>query len=547
MNNSSAPTSERQGRYTYLYVFSLVLLLSVLALQPHMMSEFQLTLIPAVNNAQGIALFFAIISVAGMGAAVLVLTSRLRKLEVARDAQGHAALHDALTGAANRRHFEIFLDKLINDASPSHALLMIDLDRFKPINDLYGHAAGDALLKEITVGFKRLVQPADLVARLGGDEFAILLTNRSNASIEKSAIDVLQFVASYRLNWENERLSVGTSIGLVNINRKGLSTKDLLAASDEALYAAKEAGRGAIYCAERSNAENPTTTFRRINEPAAQTVSSARSHEPVDGRRQELQGLLMASQSSADNTDRRRVHGARRRHEVKHWVRIEPTTVGDAVSPGMSMRELLSDAASKGDGGADFARWVMAMALDSASRLTPAALGRINFVLPLPARALVTVPGLADELMRSNALAHLPIRHLTFILHGVTSVYDSTILKQVCQRLANSDIKLGFEIRADNIEVLAPLRHIAFNELHLGREVIKKLRPGSTDNATLDALLAVVERTETTLVAPNIDTPDEMKLLINKGIKRFAGPVVGTPEPLHNILQRLATEEAHLH
>lgn len=547
MNNATTQNINQKGRFTYLYLSILILLLCALALQQQLITEFHFTLIPAISNAQSIALFFAIASATALGVTVLILTSRLKTLEVARDRQSHAALHDALTGAANRRHFEIHLDKLLTDASPSHALLMIDLDRFKPINDLYGHAAGDALLKEITIGFKGLVQHNDLVARLGGDEFAILLANRSNTDIEKTALEVLQFVAGYRLNWENERLSVGTSIGLVNINLKGLTSKELLAASDEALYAAKEAGRGAIYCAERTTNPHQGTSFRRINKPASEPVSSARSHEPVDGRRQQLQGLVMANRAATEDADRRREHGARRRHEVKHWVRIETTTAGDAVSPGMSMRELISDATARADGGADFARWVMAMALDDASRLTPAALGRINFVLALPARALVTVPGLADELMRSNALSHQPIRHLTFILHDIASVYDSVILKNVCTRLSSSDIKLGFEIRADNLEVLAPLRHIAFDELHLGREVIKKLRPGCTDNGTLDALMAMVESTKTTLVAPHVDTHDEMKLLISQGIERFAGPVVGTPEPLRFILQRLSADQAQLH
>jgi len=520
----------------------LLLLLSLGAVIPRLGVHFRIADLPGAGTGEAplIALVAAIVIVACLGVSVIYLLSRCRALELARGVDNHAALHDPLTGTANRRHFEQCLEQMIAEEKPAHALMMIDLDRFKPVNDLYGHAAGDALLQEIAVGLGRIVGPNDLVARLGGDEFAFLLSHTTSDAAEKTALSVLEFVTKYRLNWQGQRISVGTSIGLVDIDRNGLTPAALLAAADEALYAAKEAGRGAVFTAELNSDPTDKPKVRRIDAGTPEPVSSASSHEPEDGRRQELYGAVMATMSSDEATDKQCRQGSRRRHEIAHWVAVEPLTIGDAASPGMLMRELIEDAATRSDGGADFARWVLIMALDIASRLTPTALGRIGFVLPLPARAVVAVPELADELMRINSLAHKPIRHLCFVLHNITSVYDSPAIEQFHHRLNTNGVRLGFEIRSGTLDVLAPLRHVAYDELHLGRELIKNLRPGTSGNAAVEALLTVAEQSGTTLVASSVDTADEVRHLAMMGVNRFGGPVVGKPEPLHNVLQHLS-------
>ncbi|MFK8081612.1 MAG: diguanylate cyclase [Granulosicoccus sp.] len=497
-----------------------------------------------INNVRDFTLLTAVIMVAGLGFTSLYLLARLRTLETAHNIDSHAALHDALTGAANRRQFELRLDQLLEDDPPAHTLLMIDLDRFKPINDLYGHAAGDALLRDITQGMKRLVHRDDLVARLGGDEFAMLLTGKVGKSAEQTALDVLQFVSRYRLAWEGQRLGVGASIGQVSIDRQGLTQALLLTASDEALYAAKEAGRGAIFAAELALADDQPTHFRRVDAQNATALPSANSHVPEDGTRQELRARLMTNLLTPEHTDRRRVHGARRRYETRHWVSLEPATVGDRLTPGMSMRELIGDASARGDGGADFVRWMMAMALDAASRMNPVSLGHVDFVLPVPARAFLVVPDLADELMRCNALSHLPIRHITFILHGLAPACDSAEMQNMYAQLTARDFRLGYEIRADNLEVLAPLRHIPFDEIHLGRELLKKLPSVADKSPTVDALLAVTEKNGTSLVTTCVDTQAEATLLSDLGIKRFSGSATGPCAPVHELMSSLINPAA---
>ena len=484
-------------------------------------------------------LIVALFAIAALGLAVIYLRLQCRALEVARSVDNHAALHDPMTGSANRRHFELRLKQLASDAEPAHSLMMIDLDRFKPVNDLYGHAAGDALLKDIATGLGRVVGPNDLVARLGGDEFALLLQSTSVPNAERTALAVLEFVKRYRLNWQGQRVSVGTSIGVIHIDQAGLTPATLLAAADEALYAAKEAGRGAVYSASFTSSETDALSFQRIDEGTPEPESSTKSHLPVDGRRQELYGIAMATLQPKIPEYQKNRMGSRRRHLVSQWVMVEPLTIGDQTSPGMKMRELLEDAAAHGDGGADLARWILLMTLESASRLSPTALGRIGFVIPIPARAVVSAPDFAADLMRINALAHNPIRHLTFVLHNLASMYDSPAIHKFHHGLQSRGARLGFEIRASTLDVLAPLKHAQYDELHLGRELSKNFKAGTSAYAAVETLVTFANQNSTTVVASNVDKEDELRHLAMLGVNRFSGPVINNPRPLHDVLQNL--------
>lgn len=485
----------------------------------------------------------AIFVVALFGFTAIFLQKRCRSLQASRSLENHAALHDPLTGAANRRHFEEFLEQLLKDQTAEHALMMIDLDRFKPVNDLHGHAAGDALLKEIAVGIQRLVGSRDLVARLGGDEFVVVLRDTTSTAAKRTALAVLDFVTEFRLTWQGQRISVGTSVGLVVIDRLDLTVSNLLTAADEALYAAKETGRGATFFA-RLNADLALApALQRIDEATREPVLSARSHEPRDGRRPELHGTVMAWTPTEDLLELQRRKGSRIRQEIAHWIKVEPLTLGNNSCPGSSVRDLLDDAAKHDDGGADFARWLLKMTLDTASMLSSTILGRICFVLPLPAQAIVTVPGLGDELMRINALSRCPIRHLTFVLHNASSLSAESAIEHFQCRLNSSDVLLGFEVRANSLDVLAPLQHVSYDELHLGRELLNNVRPGTTGYAAIEALCAIANKIGLTVVAAEADSPDDRCHLEKMGISRIAGASVAESKPLQDVLQDLTSGE----
>ncbi|WP_295641792.1 diguanylate cyclase [uncultured Methylibium sp.] len=172
-----------------------------------------------------------------------------------------SARHDALTGLANRSVLEARAARLIAAAPMSMpaALVCIDLDRFKPINDSAGHAAGDAMLRAVGEAMASQVRASDLVVRLGGDEFALLLERCSPATALRIAEDVRAAIAGIVLVWEGRPLSVGASLGVAGLDAKMPDLAAWIEAADAACYAAKAAGRDAVRTAPGPNWASTTT------------------------------------------------------------------------------------------------------------------------------------------------------------------------------------------------------------------------------------------------------------------------------------------------
>ncbi len=161
----------------------------------------------------------------------------------------HHASHDDLTGLANRREFQqrlhALVDALQTDPGP-HALVYVDLDQFKVVNDTCGHLAGDELLRQLGLRLKRLVGPRDVIARLGGDEFGLLLHDHSVDAATRVAESLCEEVAAYRFVWDKRSFEVTASVGLCAIDGNTVSAEDALSAADAACYVAKDAGRNRV-------------------------------------------------------------------------------------------------------------------------------------------------------------------------------------------------------------------------------------------------------------------------------------------------------------
>lgn len=159
-----------------------------------------------------------------------------------------SATHDALTGLANRKLFEQRSASVVASGAlglPA-TMVFIDLDRFKPINDTAGHAAGDAMLRAVAAALLGTVRNSDLVARLGGDEFAVLLEHCGVEVAARIAENARMAIDSIALPWEGGTFGVGASLGLACLNADTVGAAEWQAAADAACYAAKAAGRGVV-------------------------------------------------------------------------------------------------------------------------------------------------------------------------------------------------------------------------------------------------------------------------------------------------------------
>lgn len=162
------------------------------------------------------------------------------------------AMRDALTGLFNRRQFNEVLEQTIHSidhASDGLALLMIDLDEFKPVNDVHGHDAGDEVLREIAHRLASQARSNDTVARLGGDEFAILCPNLTTKEKATQLCQRLSSSIQQPITLENaSTVSVNASIGIAFYPDHANEIDDLLQAADKAMYQAKAMGRGRCVC-----------------------------------------------------------------------------------------------------------------------------------------------------------------------------------------------------------------------------------------------------------------------------------------------------------
>jgi diguanylate cyclase (GGDEF)-like protein/PAS domain S-box-containing protein len=188
---------------------------------------------------------------------VLVLHDVRREREYASQLS-YQASHDALTGLINRREFEHRLSVALasaRDLKRTHAMLYLDLDQFKIVNDTCGHAAGDELMRQVSMLLQGRLREGDTLARIGGDEFGVILENCSPEHAERIADQLRQTVTDFHFVWHDRSFAIGVSIGLVLVAEGTLTLADVLSAGDAACYMAKERGRNRVQLYHRKDSE----------------------------------------------------------------------------------------------------------------------------------------------------------------------------------------------------------------------------------------------------------------------------------------------------
>ncbi len=154
-----------------------------------------------------------------------------------------AAATDPLTGLANRSGLAQKSTQMLADGA-AHALMLLDLDRFKPINDAHGHDAGDAVLRAVAARLQTAMRAGDIVARLGGDEFVILLASPLPDDQLEALARRLEAAVRQPVDFQGQALTVGASTGIARSPQDGRTLTELMRSADQAMYQAKQSGSG---------------------------------------------------------------------------------------------------------------------------------------------------------------------------------------------------------------------------------------------------------------------------------------------------------------
>jgi diguanylate cyclase (GGDEF)-like protein len=193
-----------------------------------------------------------ILTMAGFGWVVLLrrrVEQRTEELRASEARFRNLAHHDPLTGAPNRALFQDRAEIALARAKRhGHylALLLLDLDHFKPINDTYGHEAGDKVLCVVVERALGAVRKSDTVARLGGDEFAVLLSDLDSPDVAVQVAEKLLEAVCRPMSWKDREIAVSASIGVAIQPDDGICLMDLLRNADAAMYESKQKGSGGV-------------------------------------------------------------------------------------------------------------------------------------------------------------------------------------------------------------------------------------------------------------------------------------------------------------
>jgi diguanylate cyclase (GGDEF)-like protein/PAS domain S-box-containing protein len=218
------------------------------------------------RGAESIAIDYSVAPIrdhdASIIGAVLVIQDMSRERQYAARLSNLAS-HDALTGLLNRREFEQRVRAIVEHREGEegqHALLYLDLDQFKVVNDTSGHAAGDELLRQVGALLRPRLREGDVLARLGGDEFGVLLPHCPPAPALRIAEALRKAIVDFRFAWKNRSFTIGVSIGLVNLAEGPHTLATVLSAADAACYLAKDKGRNRVQVYRPEDSE---VTIRR--------------------------------------------------------------------------------------------------------------------------------------------------------------------------------------------------------------------------------------------------------------------------------------------
>lgn len=416
------------------------------------------------------------------------------------------ALHDPLTNLANRAYFDERLNSFLS-ARQSGALLLLDLDRFKDVNDRFGHPVGDALLKQAARRLRTCVRGDDLIARLGGDEFAVL--SNATAGVDSLAKRIIDIVSRPYLLLGCNAL-IGTSVGIAEIPADGSSGQAVVQAADLALYAAKADGRG---------------TWRRYD---VQMGSRAHSrHSMIDDlRRAAALGQLELHFQPLAAADRKSIIGF---EALLRWRR--PGT--GLVPPG----DFISLAEENGLI-CDIGEW----ALFAACREAMTWPGNLSVAVNVSPHQFDHGTKLVETVRSALEKSGLPPTRLELeITENALARGEDRALAQL-HALRALGVRISIDDFGTGYSSLSRLLGFPFDRIKVDRSFVAALGRDKKAAALVQSIAALGTSLSMTTVAEGVETELQAVIVRDNGFTDIQGFLVSKPLPAADVPGFLATE-----
>ncbi|MGN8023632.1 EAL domain-containing protein [Phyllobacterium sp. 22229] len=432
----------------------------------------------------------------------------VRDLRSRKEAEAHIsylAHHDALTGLPNRRNFNARLDQLIATAASGEetylALFCLDLDRFKEVNDLFGHAAGDDILQRVSTAITRLLGKDDMLARLGGDEFAVLIPGLVTPTAACRLADrILEALQSENLNSPIGFL-ISTSIGIAIFPVDATDRETLLNQADTALYQAKAEGRN---------------TYRFFE---AKMGAQARERRLIEHdlrnalQRNELR-LVYQPQMRMDTGAITGFEALMRWHNPRQGD-ISPTVfIPIAEESGVILQ--LGD-------------WALREACREAA----------SWDKPLSVAVNVSAVQLYSHDFTQrvhSALLHtgLQAHRLELEITETALIKDTNRALTTLRQLKTLGVRIAMDDFGTGYSSLSNVRAFPFDMIKIDRSFIKSVDKNEQAAAIVKAVLGLGRGLGMPVLAEGIETPDELEFLMGESCSAGQGFYLGMPGPMES-------------
>ena len=422
------------------------------------------------------------------------------------------ATHDSLTGLINRREFEERLSNALQaiklEDQHDYALLYMDLDQFKVVNDTCGHAAGDLLLRQVAELIQSRVRATDIVARLGGDEFALLLSDCSMKQATEVADLLREAVAEFRFSWQDSSMQVGVSIGIVPVAPESKSIGELFSAADVACYVAKDLGRNRYHVYEEGDAAERHQEMQWVAR-----INRAREEERFELYFQPIVPIG-------------RVQNELRQFELLLRMRDEH---GQIVAPNTFI-----PAAERYNLMPSLDRWVVDEVLDSLVYREGMACSPYMLAINLSGTTLNDARFL-DYLLKELSTSHIPAGALCFEITETAAIANLERVVQFMRALKSRGCRFSLDDFGTGLSSLTYLKNLPVDYVKIDGQFIRNVTKDAADECVVESIARMAAAFRIHTIAERVESREALVRLGEIGITFAQGFFIAVPQPVADL------------